>query len=144
MSIGRICLREIHVADATESVVDAACRMRDRGVGTLVVVDRDGRPAGMVTDRDLAIRVVAAERSPHTVTVRDVMTTQLKTVYESAPLESALATMRSTGCRRLPVVDDQGLLVGIVSVDDVLGVLAEELQSIGGLVAQARPHWASA
>ena len=141
MSIGRICLREIHLADATEPAAEAACRMRDRSVGTLIVVDRDGRPAGLVTDRDLAIRVVAAGRDAHATTVREVMTEHPKTVDESAPIESALALMRSGGFRRLPVVDGKGALVGVVSIDDILGLLAEEFSLIGGLVRRAAPRW---
>lgn len=140
MSVGRICLREIHVADPTEPVFEAARRMRDRHVGTLVVLDDAGKPVGLLTDRDLALRVVAEGADPRTTSIRDVMTPHPQTVQESTPIESALSLMRSEGCRRLPVVDDDGELVGIVTLDDVLALIAEELALIGGLVERQVPQ----
>jgi len=140
MSVGRICLREVHLADGAESVADAARRMRDRGVGTLVVVDEAGKPVGLLTDRDITLRVVASGGDPQATSVGDVMTERPKTVHENTPIESALALMRSGAFRRLPVVDDRGVVVGIVSIDDVLGLLAEELALIGGLFARQTPR----
>jgi CBS domain-containing protein len=143
MSVGRICLREIDLAETGESVLEAARRMRERRVGTLVVVDNVGKPLGLLTDRDLALRVVAAGGDPRATSVGAVMTAHPRTVSESTPIESALSLMRSGSFRRLPVVNEDGKLVGIVTLDDVLGLLAEEFVLIGGLLEREAPHAAA-
>ncbi|HLK10782.1 MAG TPA: CBS domain-containing protein [Candidatus Binatia bacterium] len=140
MSVARICLREVHLAEASESVFEAARRMAERRVGTLVIVDDARKPVGLVTDRDLALRVVAAGGDPRAISVGDVMTARPKTVSESTPIESALSLMRAGAFRRLPVVDEEGKLVGIVSLDDVLGLLAEEFELIGRLLEHEAPR----
>ena len=139
MSVGRICLRDVDLGQRDESACEAARRMQERGVGTLLVLDEARTPVGLVTDRDLALRVVALGRDPRRVTVREVMTEHLKTVNEGASIESALSLMRSAAVRRLPVVDDDGRLVGILSLDDILGLLAEEFVSIRGLLDREAP-----
>ncbi|HVN87540.1 MAG TPA: CBS domain-containing protein [Candidatus Binatia bacterium] len=134
MSVGRICVREVALADANETAMAAARRMKRAGVGTLIVLDQVKRPIGLVTDRDLVVRVIAAGKSPKTTRVRDVMTTTLKIIREDSPIEDALGMMRGSGLRRLPVVNREGQLVGIVSLDDVLALLAEEFALIGGVL----------
>jgi CBS domain-containing protein len=139
MSVGRICLREIDLAEPGETVLEAARRMRARRVGTLVVVDDAGKPVGLLTDRDLTLRVVAAGGDPRALSVAEVMTANPKTVSESTPIESALALMRSGAFRRLPVVNEDGKLVGILSLDDARPP-AEEFALIGGLLAREAPR----
>jgi CBS domain-containing protein len=143
MSVARICLREVDLAEASESVLEAARRMRERRVGTLVIVDDAGQPVGLLTDRDLALRVVAAGGDPGAISVGDVMTAHPRTVSESTPIESALSLMCSGSFRRLPVINDDGKLVGIVSLDDVLALLAEEFELIGGLLERETPRAAA-
>jgi CBS domain-containing protein len=140
MSVGRICLREVDLAEPGESVVEAARRMGERRVGTLVIVDGAGRPVGLVTDRDLAVRVVATGRDPRAISVGEVMTERPQIVSEGTPIESALSLMRSGSFRRLPVVNEDGKLVGILSFDDVLALLAEEFALIGALLAREAPR----
>ncbi len=140
MSVGRICMREVHLAQPGESVFEAARRMRARGVGTLVILDGSAKPVGMVTDRDLALRVVAVAGDARATTVGEVMTEHPRTVSESAPIEAALSLMRSGSCRHLPVVNEDGNLVGIVSLDDILPLLAEEFGLIGGLLEREAPR----
>jgi CBS domain-containing protein len=113
--------------------------MRDRSVGTLLVLGEAGEPLGIITDRDIVVRVVAEGKSPHATRVRDVMTPRPRTVTEEAPIETAVAQMRSGAFRRIPVVDRAGKLVGIVSLDDVLALLAEELVDIGLLLDKESP-----
>jgi len=140
MSIGRICVREVDVIDAGDSIHEAARRMRDRAVGTLLVLDDTKQPIGIVTDRDLVVRALAEAHDAATVSVRAVMTPNPKTIFEEAPIESALGLMTAGGFRRLPVVDRQGKLVGIVTLDDVMTLLAEELTVIGKLLERQAPH----
>ena len=114
--------------------------MRDRRVGTLVIVDDAGKAVGLLTDRDLVPRVVAAGGDPRATSVGEVMTEYPKTVSERTPIESALSLMRSGSFRRVPVVNDDGKLVGIVSLDDVLVLLAEDFELIGGLLERETPR----
>jgi CBS domain-containing protein len=93
----------------------------------------------MLTDRDLAIRVVAEGRDPGSTTVADVMTSHPLCVREDAPIEMALKSMRAGPCRRVPVVDDDRKLVGIVSLDDILSLLTEEFNDIGTLLQREDP-----
>lgn len=103
--------------DASTSVVDAAKQMAREDVGPIPVVDGD-RLVGLVTDRDIVVRVVAEGRDPGSTTLRDIASSDLKTVSPDDDLDVALQTMASAQVRRLPVVED-GRLVGIVAQADV-------------------------
>jgi CBS domain-containing protein len=135
------CKTSLEIATPNESVPEAARRMRERRVGALVVVDERDRPIGMLTDRDLAVRVLGEGRDPITTRVADVMTTPAVVVSEEASIEEALAVMnkRAPRCRRLPVVNGAGRLVGIVTLDDALVMLARQLQSIDCIVGGQTP-----
>ncbi|MDX1649558.1 MAG: CBS domain-containing protein [Myxococcota bacterium] len=137
MSIGRICIREVHVADPDESLLEAARRMRDRDVGTLVVVDAERRPVGILTDRDLATRCVAAGCDPAVTKVGSAMTVPVTTAVESTPIEEGIARMSGVPARRLVVVDEDDHLVGVLALDDVLELLVEEMETLGRLVRRA-------
>lgn len=139
MSVGRVCVREVDLAEAHESVQVAAERMNSRKVGTLVVFNDDREPLGIITDRDLAVRVVARGWDPRRTCVRDVMTRCPTTVNERTPIEDALAVMRSGPFRRIPVVDNDQKLVGLLSIDDVLDLLSTEFGQIRDILQQESP-----
>lgn len=139
MSIGRICTRNVDLATPDETVLVAAQRMHSRNVGSLLVLNQDSMPIGVITDRDLAIRVVGKGSDPASVTVEDVMTKAPDSVEENAPIETAISRMRSGPFRRLPVVDQDGKLVGLVSLDDILELLVEEFKDIGKLLQKESP-----
>ena len=109
-----VVVRRVVTARPEETVVCAAQRMRDEHVGNLVILE-DGRPAGIVTDRDLVVRVLAAECDPASITVGEVMTRAPATVTEDSDVLELLDTMRQTGARRMPIVDAEGAVV----LDDV-------------------------
>jgi CBS domain-containing protein len=136
MSAGAICVRSVQVAWPDETVRAVAERMAAAGVGTVVVLDSDQHPTGILTDRDVALRCVAARRDPDTTAVRDVMSEPVACIHESTPIESALSRMTSVRARRLAVVDDEERLVGVLALDDVLELLAEEVATIGKLLGQ--------
>lgn len=144
MSVGRICIREVDTAEAGETAFRAAERMLQRAVGTLVVVNYAHEPIGIVTDRDLVERVVAKGRHPLETQLRDVMTVGPTAIFENSPIESALSLMRSGKFRRLPVVDANQRLVGLVSLDDILMLLAGEFTEVGKLLQQETPESALA
>ena len=139
MTVAQICQRNVDTARTTESVRCAAQRMGTRNVGTLVVLDELGRPAGILTDRDVAVRVVGQGRDAYVTTVGDVMTADLETVSEDLSVEDALRRMRSRGVRRLPVTKKDGECLGMVSLDDILGHLAQEFAVLGRLLEASTP-----
>jgi CBS domain-containing protein len=141
MTVGEICKRPVVTADSDETIVQAARRMRDRHVGDLVVVDKAGRPVGMLTDRDIVVSAVA--QSPDKLAVLivgDVMSADVVTVREAQPIDDALKLMRSNGVRRLPVVSAGGQVDGLVALDDILEVMSTELGALVGLVAREQRH----
>jgi CBS domain-containing protein len=133
----------VDIAKATESARQAAERMHQRSVGALVVVDNRNTPVGIVTDRDLVIRLLAAGSDPDTTTVREVMTPSPRTIPKSASTKDALAMMRAGNFRRLPVVNELGHLNGIVALDDILMSLAEQMLDVGALLTQETPRAAA-
>ena len=140
MSVGRICVREVDTASPGETVYAIARRMHQRGVGCLVVVDDGTDVIGIVTDRDLVARVLAKGLDPMQTKVCDIMSRDPKWISEESPIESALALMRSGSFRRLPVIDRSRKLVGVVSLDDVLMLLAEEFIQVGNVLQRETPR----
>ena len=120
-------------------LVEAARLMREHHVGSLVVVGERLRseklPIGMITDRDIVVAAVAKEVDPHTLTVGDVMSPDALVARERDGIPDVLRMMREKGVRRVPVVSDKGVLIGILSIDDVLELVAEEMD---GFVATMR------
>jgi CBS domain-containing protein len=107
--------------DAEKSVAYAAKMMRDEDVGLAPIVEGD-KLIGMLTDRDIAIRVVAEGRDPDQVKVRDVASQQVVTIDPQQDLDEALRIMAKHQVRRLPVVEEDGQLVGVVAQADVARV----------------------
>jgi CBS domain-containing protein len=139
MAIGTVCVREVLVASPTTTVSEAARLMRQHHVGNLVVVEEDrGRriPTGIVTDRDIVISVVATKLDPAVFTLGDLVTEKLVSAHEDQGIFECIQQMRSHGIRRMPIVDAQGSLVGIVSVDDLVQLLAEEMSELGKLITR--------
>jgi CBS domain-containing protein len=118
------------VAELSETAADVARRMRDFHVGCVVVV-REARAIGILTDRDLVLRVMAAGRDPASTQVEDIVTYDPTTLDRSDGIETALRRMRERGVRRLPIVDDHGKVTGIVTADDLTVLLAQELADLG-------------
>ena len=139
MSIERICQRQVDVAELGETVQAIADRMRQHTVGCLVVVDDAGRPIGIVTDRDLVIRVLAEGMDPYTTRIERAMTFDVKTVPCDGSIEQALRVMRGGSFRRVPVVDEAGKLAGLVTLDDVLRLLVEEFSQAGHVLERETP-----
>lgn len=136
MPVSEICNREVVTAERRNSALEAAKLMREHHVGDVLVVERNGTnvPVGIVTDRDLVVEIMAAGLNPETIYVEDIMVPELATVKESAGILEALQFMREKGVRRLPVVNNSGNLIGIVTLDDLLELLSEELLELAKLV----------
>jgi len=139
MQVGTICTREVICAKAATSVAAAAKLMRQYHIGDVVVIADNGStrvPLGIVTDRDIVLSVVATELDAAAITIGDIMGSALVTADETEDILEAVRRMRTSGVRRMPVVDKQGALAGIVSMDDVIGNLAEQMNEITHLIAQ--------
>lgn len=137
MNAGEICNRDVVVAEPGLGVVQAAQLMRQYHVGSLVVCAWRGStrtPVGMLTDRDLTVAVLAKEVDPATLTVADVMPPDVFTVREEDTVTDVLRVLRERGVRRVPVVDRGGALVGIVTLDDLLDIAAEQLNDIAASI----------
>lgn len=137
MAIGEICNREVVIVHRGESVRTAAALMRQYHVGDVVVVEERQEkriPVGILTDRDLVVKVVARGLDPDHLRVGDVMSAGVETVAETAEILPTIEKMRDEAIRRLPVVDDRGALVGIVTMDDMIDLLAEMLDDLSRLV----------
>lgn len=140
MSVGKICIRAVATATAEESLRVAAHRMREHSVGSLVVVDTKSRPVGMVTDRDVMLSCVGDGADPDDSSIAQAMSTPVVAARESMPIEDALSQMSASGVRRLPVIDESGVLVGILALDDVLDLLSEEVTTVGRLLSRRGPR----
>jgi CBS domain-containing protein len=133
MSVGKVCVRTVVTAWPEESVTAAAKHMQQYNVGALVVVEGK-HPVGMITDRDLVVRVLATECAPKSLEVGAVMSGNLVCVPEQTPLEDAMHLMRGSQIRRLMMVNAAGELVGIFALDDMLDLLGEEQAAIAGVL----------
>ncbi|PZP93916.1 MAG: CBS domain-containing protein [Variovorax paradoxus] len=130
LTAGGICTRSVTIASRNTSLDGAARLMRDNHVGSVVVVDEVGEQrivVGLLTDRDIVTAVVAKDLLPSSLRVEELMTTDLLTARPEDSLADLMRAMRHKGVRRVPVVGQKNQLIGIVSLDDLLETLTEEL-----------------
>ena len=139
MPIAEICSRGVVIAAPNDSLRTVAELMRQHHVGS-VVVTRDANgvvcPVGIITDRDIVLALVAKDVSPDAVSASDVMSEPLETADENDEVWQVLERMRTRGVRRLPVVGVRGELIGIVSADDLLELVAEEVVSLARIIGR--------
>lgn len=133
LNAGELCNRIVTVATRKMTVTQAAQRMREQHVGCLVIVDETGTGrivAGILTDRDIVTSVVAKGVDPATLSVEDVMTPEVVMAQEQDSVADLLAMMRRKGVRRIPVATTTGVLLGLVTLDDLLEILAEQMSAM--------------
>ncbi len=139
MSVGKVCNRNVVIIDRQSSVQDAVRLMREYHVGDVVVVDeQDGKrvPVGILTDRDIVIELDAPQLKLDEFTVNDVMSWELMTVSEDDELLQVIEMMQTKKVRRAPVVNSEGVLVGILTADDLVELIGEMLTSLSKLVTR--------
>ena len=127
MSLERFCRKEVVTSAPDASVMNVARKMRDGHVGAVVIVDDAGHAAGIVTDRDLVCRLVATGDDPKTTPVESVMSRNLLTVRRNGTIDEVAFAMRKQGVRRVPILDADGKLAGLVAFDDIAVLLSAEL-----------------
>ena len=116
------------------SLRDAARRMEDEGIGSLLVVDHHGALAGIVTDRDITLRAVGRGLLPE-APIESVMSPEPTTVHGYDDAFTAATLMATKGCRRLPVLDHDGHLEGVIALDDLVILFTEQLDKLVHTVA---------
>ena len=129
MDLDRLMTRNPKFCLATSPLDEVARAMRDEDVGEIPVVDLDRHPIGVITDRDMVVRTLAAGRNPLDVRVQDCMTAPPVVIQENASVEDCARLMERQKIRRVPVVDDNGALCGIVSLADLERSDARSLQN---------------
>jgi len=138
MNAGSVCKRGVVTVAPTDDLIAAAHVMREKHVGYLIVssgpAEAHKRVVGVLTDRDIVVAVLAQEVDAHALKVGDVMTRDPLLIEEGQSIEAVLRHMREAGVRRVPVVDRSGALTGVLSIDDVLERIAEQLINIAGSI----------
>ena len=133
MTVGKICNREVVIVTPENNLIEVAKLMREYHVGDVVVVDEQSgerTPVGIITDRDIVLAIIASEVNLTDVVAGDIMTSDLITAREGDSIWDTLQRMRSHGVKRLPVVNDRNGLEGILSVNDFLELISEELLTL--------------
>jgi CBS domain-containing protein len=145
MTIAALCARDVAILQRGATVQDAARLMRARHVGDVVIVGSadTGVPLGILTDRDIAIEVVGQGLAPAQVPVENAMSAPLLTLREDDGVLDSISRMAARGVHRAPVLDPAGRLAGLVSVDDLVPLLAQELGKLAVLIRRGQRREAS-
>ncbi|MDX1747603.1 MAG: CBS domain-containing protein [Halobacteriales archaeon] len=137
MTVSDIARTKVVTVQVGATIEEIVTEMTEVGVGSVVVLE-DEEPVGIITDRDLVLRVFGAGLDPTTVTAEEVMTDELVTATGEEGVYELVRMMAQNGVRRVPVVAD-GELTGIVTLDDVIILLSMEIQSIETLIRSESP-----
>jgi CBS domain-containing protein len=144
LTAGDVCSRVVAIAYPSLEVAEAARLMHRRHVGCLVIVEElsasESLVAGVLTDRDIAMGVVAADRDAHGLRVADLMSKDVVTVREQDSLLDVVSAMQRRKVRRIPVTGARDVLVGLVSADDVLAAMAQQMLGFASAVSAAAKH----
>ena len=140
MSLAKLVRRPVHTVDSSCTIVEAARRMRDNVVGALVITEPSrSTPLGIITDRDLVV-MVAEGLDPREAAVSQFLRLPLQTATITDGLPEVTRKMRDYGIRRLPILDTEGRLAGLVALDDVLVFLGEEMADVAAAIRGELDH----
>jgi len=141
MTVGKFCTREVIVAEKDRGVIELAQLMRKHHVGNVIVVEKQGDlvvPVGIITDRDIVVELIAGQVDLGLLSTGDIMSPELITAIETESIWDTLQRMRRRGIRRLPVVNEEGGLEGILTVDDIIELLADELALLAEIAGRGQ------
>jgi CBS domain-containing protein len=139
MPIQDLARSEVVTADLDTPVTDLATKMDEENVGSVVITEGT-TPVGIVTDRDLALRVLGEKADPAVMAAEDVMTADLKTAEADIGFYRVAELMAEHGIRRLPVVE-RDTLVGMITADDLNELLADEQSQFADIIRSQRPAY---
>lgn len=147
LDVYHLMSKKVISCSGDSSILEVARLLRDNGVGSVIILNEfsdGGRPAGIITDRDLSSKVLADNVSPNDVTAKDVMSAPTISVRENNSIAEAINLMRDHQIKRLTVVDLRGRLVGVISADDIFSAMANDFHelanSLAGLLRHAAPR----
>jgi CBS domain-containing protein len=139
MPIGDICVLDVITCNRDTKIDEVAQLMRRHHVGDVVVTEESkGKrvPVGIITDRDIVASVIAMELDPTIFSAGDLVSRPVITVREDFGVFEAIQQMRKHGVRRMPVLDQAGALAGIISIDDLIALLAAEMGELAKLISK--------
>ena len=137
MELTKICTQKVISCLPHETILHVAQRMRDHAVGAVIILE-GGRPVGIITDRDIVVAVVAAKKDPAAVPCAEIMSADPFTVYSGQGPAEALRLMADKHVRRLPVINEDGLCIGIITLDDCLVLLGREMNDCTRVILYER------
>ncbi|MFW5934378.1 MAG: CBS domain-containing protein [Halolamina sp.] len=140
MPVADIARTDVMTASRDQSAGNLATVMKAENVGS-VIIENDDEPVGIVTDRDLVLEVLEPRADPTTTTAEEIMTETPVTVDTDAGVFDAIRTLHESSVRRLPVVGDDGTVAGIVTLDDLVVMLSDELDSLGDVIEAESPPY---
>jgi len=135
MSLEKFC-RPIVTISPEKNIVEACQLLREKNVGCLVAAE-EGKLYGILTDRDIALKIAGEGKNPHTVMVREVMTANPVSISVDKGLHDLTTLMHTHRVRRVPIVDREYKVIGIVTLDDLLALLGDEMSDMGKTVSEA-------
>lgn len=133
MPISNLCSKDVVCIKQSDTLQEAARLMKKQHIGGLVVVDDEDQPVGILTDRDITLTAVA-DNLPASTSVENAMSKNIVTVHKDEGISEVINKMEHEGVRRIIVVDENRKACGLVSFDDLVQLLAEELNSLGRLI----------
>lgn len=133
MSLSSLCNKEVICVEMGINIEEVGNLMEEKNIGCVVVID-SGKPCGLVTDRDILIRVINRGHNPKETYVDDVMSELVLTLDEDMGLHEALEKVKGMSVRRFPVTDKSGNLSGIITLDDIIYLLGKELSDVASII----------
>ena len=135
MSLRSFCGKRLVNISPERSIAEACWLMKEKDVGCLVV-ERQGKLSGILTDRDIALKVTGEERDPMTTMVEEVMTREPVRIDVAKDLPELVSLMHTRHIRRVPVVDASGMTLGIVTLDDLIALFGYEMSELGRTISE--------
>jgi len=132
--------KDVVTVEPDSTVKEVADNMRRETVGS-VIVEGSGHPAGIITDRDLTVRILATDKDPKSLDASDLMTEDPITIEETAGLYELCDLMSKDAVRRMPTVNEDGKLTGIITLDDLIVLLTDELEKLSGIIEFESPQY---
>jgi CBS domain-containing protein len=138
MTVYACCQTNVVSVKPDATVQFVAGLMREKNIGCVVVTD-DHRPVGIITDRDIALRSATLCAEPGMALIESIMTRDIRTIRKDTGIFDAIQEMKTSGIRRMPIVDAGGRLVGLLTVDDLIRLLAREMADIARIIGKESP-----
>jgi CBS domain-containing protein len=139
MSLRNFCRKPL-IRLSPEANITEACRLMEQNNVGCVVVERSGKLCGILTDRDIALRVTGAQKEPHKTPVKEIMTADPIRISADKDIHHLTSLMRAYHVRRVPIVDGFDTTVGIVTLDDLMAQLGSEMSEISKAIAEEFPQ----